>query len=189
MEYNDYELIYMVNEDEDALLCLLNKYEPLFRKIAACYVRFSINKGFSYDDIVQQCRVTLYEVIDKYDCDKDVLFYTYLLVCLNRAIWNMLRNKVRQPECCYYMDIEDYDNLEQFRSFTDISFDYDDYEFEVSVINFKNSLKDLDSWIFELRYNEFGYRDIASLLDINIKKVDNSLLRTKKKMEKYFLFS
>ena len=87
------------------------------------------------------------------------------------------------------MDYEQYDNLGYFVSPYDIQNDYIDYEAQKTVINFKNSLKSLDSAIFELRYNGFSYKDIASLLDIEEKKVDNVLFRIRKKMEKYFLFS
>ena len=87
------------------------------------------------------------------------------------------------------MDIENYENLEVFKDDLDASSMYINYEFELHTINFKNTLDSLDAQIFELRYNNFSYKDIASLLEINKKKVDNSLLKVRKKMEKYFLFS
>ena len=34
MKYNDYELVYMIKENEEALEYLLKKYEPLFKKLA-----------------------------------------------------------------------------------------------------------------------------------------------------------
>lgn len=189
MDYNDYELIYMMNEDEDAFLFLLKKYEPLFKRVSRFYIKNICNKGYDIDDIMQQCRITLYNALERYDSNKDVLFYTYLLVCIKRSIWSMCRTSLKQPDCCYYMEMENYDNISQFVSDVNVSYDYDDYEFENEVINFKNSLTDIESFVFELRYNGFGYKDIACLLDINTKKVDNSLLRIRKKMEKYFLFS
>ena len=63
-----------------------------------------------------------------------------------------------------------------------------DREFMIKVIEFKHSLNYLDSWILELRLNGFMYKEIAMLLDIDKKKVDNSLLKTRKKLEKHFLF-
>ena len=122
MKYNDYELIYMINEDEDAFSFLLDKYEPLFKKIAYSSVKRCASKGIDVDDLIQQCRITLCYVVDKYDYNRDVLFYTYLLVCLNRAIFNLSRKSVKQPECCYYMDFDNYENICEFVSDVNISF-------------------------------------------------------------------
>ena len=87
------------------------------------------------------------------------------------------------------MDYEKYDNLDYFASSYDAYENYIDYEDQYSIIEFKNSLKFLDAQIFELRYNGFSYKDIASLLEIEEKKVDNILFKIRKKLEKYFLFS
>ena len=87
------------------------------------------------------------------------------------------------------MDIENYDNLDGFISSFDMYNNFIDAEYEREIINFKNSLSFLDAQIFELRYNGFSYRNIASLLEIDAKKVDNQLLKIRKKLEKYFLFS
>lgn len=189
MQYNDYELVYMIKEDEDALFWLLKKYEPLFNKLAYSFAKKYRNKGVDFEDVVQQCRITLCYVIDKYNYDRDVLFYSYLLVCLRRAISNYARGYTNKPDCYNYMEIENYENMDEFVDGADVCADYVDYEFELSVIEFKNSLDPLDAQVFELRYNNFSYGDIASLLGINKKRVDNTLLKVRKKMEKYFLFS
>ena len=188
MEYNDYELMYMVKENEEVLEYMLKKYEPLFIKLAHSFAFKYKNNGIDVEDIVQQCRIILCRTIDLYSPKNDVLFYTFLVLCLKRGIINYIkRNKIESN--INYMDYEQYDSLGYFVSPYDIQNDYIDYEAQKTVINFKNSLKSLDSAIFELRYNGFSYKDIASLLDIEEKKVDNVLFRIRKKMEKYFLFS
>ena len=189
MEYNDYELIYMVNEDEEAFSVLMDKYTPLFKKVSSSAIRYCFNKGLDFDDLMQQCRVTFCYVLDRYDYRQDVLFYTYLLICLRRSLFKYIRGYVNKPDCYNYMDLEEFDNVLTFSSDTDVSSYYDDYLYEVDIINFKNTLDSIESSVFELRYNGFSYKDIAVLLDINFKKVDNCLLKIRKKLEKYFLFS
>ncbi len=189
MNYNDYELVYMIKEDEDMLPVLIKKYEPLFWKLSHSFIKSYEHKGLDIEDLIQQCRITLCYAIDKYNSSNDVLFYSYLLVCLRRGIINYARSYIKKPDCYNYMDIENYENLEVFKDDLDASSMYINYEFELHTINFKNTLDSLDAQIFELRYNNFSYKDIASLLEINKKKVDNSLLKVRKKMEKYFLFS
>ncbi len=189
MQYNDYELIYMIKEDEEALSYMVKKYEPLFRKLSYSFAKKYQNKGIDYEDLVQQCRITLCQVIDKYDYNRDIVFYSYLLICLRRSLHNYTRGLDNKPDCYNYMDVLNYENLSEFTLDIDVLNDYIDYEFERDIINFKNSLDSLDACVFELRYNNFSYKDIASLLEINVKKVDNTLLKIRKKMEKYFLFS
>lgn len=188
MEYNDYELMYMVKENEEALECVLRKYEPLFRKLAYSFA-FKYKKiGLDVEDIIQQCRIIFCKAVDLYDQNNDVLFYTFLLLCLKRGIISYVKRCSSESDI-NYMDYEKYDNLDYFASSYDAYENYIDYEDQYSIIEFKNSLKFLDAQIFELRYNGFSYKDIASLLEIEEKKVDNILFKIRKKLEKYFLFS
>ena len=189
MEYNDYELVYMIKEDEEALNYMVRKYEPLFRSFAYSFDKKHKYKGLDPEDLIQHQRITLCYAIDRYDSRKDVLFYSYLLTCLKRSISNYARKLLNRPDCYNYMDIENYDNLEGFISDFDMFDNFIDTEYEKDIINFKNSLNSLDAQIFELRYNGFSYKNIASLLEIDEKKVDNQLLKIRKKLEKYFLFS
>ncbi len=189
MEYNDFELIYMIKEEEEALSYMIKKYEPLFKKFAYSFVKMHKYKGLDPEDIVQHLRITLCFVVDRYDTQRDVLFYSYLLTCLKRSVLNYTRKLVRRPDCYNYMDLENYDNLSEFVSDFDMFNNLVDSEYEKEIINFKNSLNSLDAQIFELRYNGFSYGDIAILLEIDTKKVDNQLLRIRKKLEKVLLFS
>lgn len=189
MEYNDYELLYMVKENEEALEFMLKKYEPIFRKIARSFILKFKNKGLDYEDIVQHCRIVFCKALDRYNPDNEVLFFTYFMICLKRSVYNYINRNLCRYENANYMDLEGYDNLDLLVSSYDAFDNYSDYEMEQNIINFKNSLKYEDGRIFELRYNGFSYKDIASLLEIDVKRVDNALLKIRKKLEKYFLFS
>ena len=188
MNYTDYELIYMINEDEEMFNYFLKKYDPLFRKFSHSFVLKYKHKGIEFDDLMQHARLALCFAIDHYDPKKEVLFYTYLLVCLKKHLVNYVRNYGSKFDKYNY--IVDYnEDISIYSDKTNISDEFDDYQFEQEIINFKNSLKSLDAQVFELRYNGFMYKDIASLLDISKKKVDNVLVKLRKNLEKYFLFS
>lgn len=189
MNYNDYELIYMIKEDENAFNYLIKKYEPLFKKISSSFVLKYKSKGIEYDDVWQQCLIALYSATCHYDQNRDVIFYSYLLICLKRSISNYIRNCGRKINDYRFVNIDDGENNFDPASTTNVYEDYIDFEFEQEVVDFKNSLDILDASVFELRYNGFKYKDIATLLDISIKKVDNILVKLRKKLEKYFLFS
>ena len=104
-------------------------------------------------------------------------------------MFNFTRNYNKKLECFSYMDNEDYENFNEFVSDVNIYDEYNDYDYQRKIIDFKYSLSFFDMQVFELRYNSFSYGEIADLLDVNKKKVDNTLLKIRKKMEKYFLFS
>lgn len=187
MKYNDYELFYMIRESEDALSCLIRKYEPLFRKLSYFFVKKFPNNGLDVDDLIQQCRITACYAVDKFNDNNGILFYSFLLVCLRRALNNYVR-RFFNKEVYYYMDFDNYEFMKEFQEDDNSFMNVIDRDFENKIIDFKYNLSFLDSCIFELRYNGFSYKDIASLLEIKTKKVDNSLLNTRKKLEKYLLF-
>ena len=188
MDYNDYELIYMIRENEEAFDYLLEKYEPLLKRIASSFVLKYQNRNIEYDDILQQCRITLFNAVKQYDIDKEVLFYSYLLSSINKSVLKYIRSNRYKNNDYKYKDIQDINSVDVSSGYDPLH-NYIDYEYEQEIIAFKNSLNILEASVFELRYNGFSYKDIAILLDISIKKVDNILVKLRKKLEKYFLFS
>ena len=108
MQYNDNELIYMIKEDEEALNFLIEKYEPLFRSLSYSFAKKYSYRGIEVEDLVQQCRITLCKVVDRYDYNREVLFYSYLLVCLKGAILKYCRKYNVKTDNFNYMDIDNY---------------------------------------------------------------------------------
>lgn len=188
MIYNDFELVYMVGECEEALSLLMNKYEPLFRKMAISFASRYPFKGLNVEDIIQQCRIILCKAVDSFNDSNDVIFYTYLLACLKRGLSSYCRTLIKRPDTVFYMNDENYENSKVFTNFCDSFQLCSELEFFLDLIIFKHQLSFLDSCIFELRYNGFSYKDIAFLMGVSVKKVDNSLFFTRKKLEKYFSF-
>src|SRR5574344_1311019 len=103
MQYSDYELVYMIRENEDALSLMVKKYEPLFKKLAYSFVLKYPNKGLDAEDLVQQCRISMCYALVRFDSNNDIMFYSFLLVCLRRAINNYARVYLSRPDVYYYM--------------------------------------------------------------------------------------
>lgn len=184
MNYSDNELIYMIKEDESVLSVLIEKYEPLYRKLSFSFLQKYKNVGIDIDDLIQQCRIATCYALECYNFNTNAKFFSYLVVCLNRAIRNYARVFFKECNVSYYS----YDYLANVSSGEDV---YDSVlEFDIlnTIKNFTLNLKFIDSCIFELRMNNFSYSEIAKLLDIKVKKVDNSLLRSRKKLEKVLKF-
>lgn len=187
MNYSDYELIYMVKESEDALTLMMKKYEPLFKKLSFSFAKKYKHKGIDPEDLVQQCRIALCYALERYDIDNETKFYSYLLVCIRRAINNYTRSVINHPDIYYYMENE----YEFYSSISDNIDIYDSIlEDDITKFfrNFILGLDFMDACIFELRFNNFSYKEIAKLLEISVKRVDNVLLKIRKKFEKLLYY-
>ena len=52
-DLNDYELIYMVEENDDARELLFDKYKPIVKKMASKYKMEASKVGLDIDDLIQ----------------------------------------------------------------------------------------------------------------------------------------
>lgn len=183
-DYNDDEIIYLIKEDEEALSLMIRKYEPLFKKLAFSFVKKYSYKGLDIDDLVQQCRIAMCYALESYNPSNETKFYSFLLVCLRRAINNYSRSYLKNPNV-YSLDEEELYLTESLSvdSLTKKVIENDTLRL---IKKFSLSLNFFDACVFELRFNNFTYKEIAVLLDTNVKKVDNTLLKIRKKLE-FFL--
>lgn len=186
-EYNDYELVYLVKEsNEDALDIIIKKYDPIIKNLAFSYAKKWCFINIDVEDLIQEGRVSLYKSLDNYD--ESTLFYTFVILCIKRAMSNYVRNMLKKS----FVLINDYvDEDMEYNIFIDDKKNPSDIVeefYDVSrLIDFKNTLSFYEALIFELKMNGFKYIEIAQLLDINIKKVDNQMLKIRAKLKKYLL--
>ncbi len=190
MDYNDYELFYLVSEnDENALDILLKKYDKLIWSI--CYT--CAKKFFYYitdidlEDLVQEARIALYYALKSYNPNEEFLFYSFVFLIVKRKATSLLVNKYKKKLDIVYLDSDE--------NFYQICIDVDarpdsialENELEMMLINFKNTLNFDDSIIFDLKYSSFSYDDIAKIMETNIKSIDNKLSKIRNKLKKYLL--
>ena len=191
MEYidNDYELVYMIGEqDDDALKLLFDKYDDVLKLWSNYYHKIYKKFNIPVDELIQEGKIGLYYAIKNFNEEKDVKFYTFALLCIKRSMMACIAKWTRCKNLMYtntFLYDETFVSINNYEVNPEIIFE--SYEYEKMIINFKNSLDFLDANIFELRYNSFSYKDIATLLGINKKKVDNSLIKIREKLKKYML--
>ena len=71
-EENDYELLYLVSENnEDAKDIFFEKYDNLIKMKAIKYKSFVESKGFDFNDILQEGRLGLSQAIKDYQEQKN----------------------------------------------------------------------------------------------------------------------
>ena len=189
-EYNDYELLYMVKDSEDALSMILSKYEGFIKKISYNYYKIYKNVGVDIEDLIQEGRIAIVLACNSFSDYKNVLFYSYAILCIKRRLFNYIRT--------FYFTVKNRTFLE-CESLDDLGKEYSDYihpldmsiSYELTTIlkKFSYDLSFTACCIFNLRICDFSYKEISDLLDIPIKQVDNKILFINKKLKKYLLES
>ncbi len=90
--YNDYELLYLLDwHSDEALSILLEKYDNL---IKAKLVKFRINKN-NYYDYFQELRMSVLQAIKTYDDRYGKSFCRFLELVLERRLIRLLYNDSR----------------------------------------------------------------------------------------------
>lgn len=177
---NDYEVVYMVREnDDEAREIIFNKYIPIVKRLASNYLTLAKGVRVEFEDLVQEGLIALNDAIEKYSENSGTLFYTFACVCVERRILSFCK---KMGSCKhYYLNTslcEDYFyNISDNRT---PDYYLDENLQENQFINFKCMFDIYDSSIFELRYNGFSYKEISVLLDMPITTVDGRLYKIRK---------
>ena len=186
-DINDYYLVDMICESDDVSYdTLFNKYRPLIRNVAYKFYNQYRDFGYEYEDFIQEANVGFYKSLKYFNANKDVLFYSFLSLCITRQLISFV-NKISLHQSNYILlsnDEYDFDVL--FR---------DDFEFLKSYdidCLIKEVIYDspLDySCVFELKINNFTYWEIQELLDMNFSQAEyryrKMRLLLKSKIENY----
>lgn len=193
--FTDRELIKKFNVGNiEAEKCLMKRYFYLIRRIVNSFNIEDRRK----DDILQESMIGLFKAMKTYDERYDVNFKTYAGICIRRQIISALRKSEKYETVniftvfnCFESDSE-YDFVEQM---------YDDsynpenilmYEEEKKYyIEFASQyLSDYENSVLKEYFNGKTYKEIAEILNTNLKSVDNALQRVKKKtFDKWALFT
>ena len=194
-DINDYEVLYMISEgDEVAYNMMYDKYHPLVSHLALKYYDGYKYLGIEYDDLYQEGFVGLAHAISEFEEKNNCLFYTYVTVCIKREMIRLIKKSLRlkhmilnnaisldQPvgegDICVMDAVEDNDAKPHNK--------LDESLLLKRLLDFKYELSDRQALVYELKFNNFTNKEIASLLDLNYKSVDNALKLIRQKIRKY----
>ena len=193
MEFNDYELIYMAKENnEDAINCLRKKYKPILKKKASEYYLVCKNKGVEYNDFYQEAMLGLEDAIYCFDPNSDTLFYTFVNVCVDRQLNNILAKLNRTKHKILNEAISlDYTYEDNFSINNYIKEDKVNPEellinedAESKLYNkIVNKLTANEKDVLDLKIKGFDYLEIANILNKEPKAISNTLYRIKIKVK------
>jgi len=176
-KYNDYELLYLLSwHSDEALDILLNKYECLvITKLHKFHVAY-----YHFDDIKQECMLTLLKAFKTYDDRYGKTFTRYAELLIDRRIIKSLKEDVKYSETIIL-------NEELDRPAIEISV----YE----AISYEKVLKDLREVEFtglkklilnEIFVNEMSIKDFCSKYNVNSKDVYNHIYIIRSKLKQRF---
>ncbi len=194
--YNDYELVYQVRENDSiAYDILMKKYGTLVDKYAKEYYYKNKNIGIEIEDLYQEGMLGVVMALNDYN-SSDTLFYTYASLCIRREMERLVKSSKRKK----HMILNESISLSTNVYYEDDVYLEDiipsDYNLEESfsgdeLLRILNKLKykfnDIDSMIFELKFNFFTTREISILLGISYKFVDNRLRKIRKIVKHFIL--
>ena len=112
MQYNDYELLDLISDnDELAYNIMLDKYKPLIYKMARKYYNFAIGNyyvEFALSDFVNEGYLAFDRAVKNFNQDKEAIFYSYLCSCLKSNYFLMLRSlfTLKNKPLLHYQELD-----------------------------------------------------------------------------------
>jgi RNA polymerase sporulation-specific sigma factor len=150
--------------------------ERYTKRVIAAARSFSHGAGVydNIDDFIQEGLIALFRAIETYDEKKGAKFSTYAYTCIRNRISDAAKKGAfRTPE-----------EAEQ-NGFTPETAAMDN-EFRKMLSSAAKNLTKLEQSVLQLRRDDVPYSDIAKILGISEKSVDNAFYRAKRKLRKFF---
>lgn len=191
---NDYELLYLVGENnEEVYNSIYAKYKPLIHKMAKTLCENYKSALVEYDDLFQEGMYGLNNAIKNFNGKSGSLFYTLAKLCISREmngyVAKMLRGKNMILSSAVSFDTPISKNgflvEDTLYSHDDsVELQFESIEMEKYILDLKYELKDEYMPVYELKLNGFSNAAIANLLDLRYKDVDNYLRSIKKTLRR-----
>ena len=191
---NDYELLYLVGENnEEVYNSIYAKYKPLIHRMAKTLCENYKSALVEYDDLFQEGMYGLNNAIKSFNGKSGSLFYTLAKLCISREmngyVAKMLRGKNMILSSAVSFDTPISKNgfvvEDTLYSHDDsVELQFESIEMEKYILELKYELKDEYMPVYELKLNGFSNAAIANLLDLRYKDVDNYLRSIKKTLRR-----
>ena len=186
MEYNDFELVSLIRENnEEAREILYNKYKPIIVKKSTDQIYKLGSYGMEINDLIQEGYIGLDNAINCFNEKENTSFYTFALLCIDRQIITYIKKNTNNKA----MILNDAINLDDgkeylFRDNTDIEGSFINKEDAKEFINLIcDSLSDIEKKVFSLKLEGYDIGESANLLNKDTKVIYNTLHRIKYKIK------
>lgn len=194
-ELDDYELIYLVGENnENATNILYEKYKVVIELKAKKYLKYGKKLGLDYSDLFQEGMLGLSEAIKSFNDNKNAQFKTFANLCIERQIFSLLKKASRKKHALLNDSISLDEKInEDDNTLLDVIFEkgtdpkelieYKDNKNEL-FNKIEKDLTDLEKEVLYLKMNGFDYKEISQLLNKSYKSIDSAIQRIRVKVRK-----
>ncbi len=195
-ELNDYELIHMLRSgSEEAKDILYDKYKYIIDVEMAKYSKVAHTLGCDFKDLYQDALVGFSDALISYRDDKDAALASFITLCVARRLQGAikkagrLKNKLLNESLSLEHIYESNDS--PLMDMLSDNFENDPLEFivkeekEKELLNkIKRTLSSKEYEVYLLMISGHKYDEISSLLNKDLKQVDNAIQRIKAKIRK-----
>lgn len=190
---SDEELVEMIksNNDEEAEQVLLFRYEKEVKKVVNSRMSKVRVRGLEREELYQAIRLLTITIVGKYDQSKGK-FYGYWSASANRMITSEIRSslsKRRKTEIgqSYFLREDDEDWFENLSGDEpSIKQQYEMKEVLEKIKKISDTYFTIEERaVFAYRLSGYSYQEIAKLLKMSAKNVDNIMLLIRKKIRLY----
>lgn len=151
-----------------------------YKKNVFNYVLRMTNNSDLSEDLVQNIFIKLYENLDNIKNKNSILFW--LFKTTRNEVYTHFRNSSRKPE----FHVKDINEIE-LQTAMDIESEFELKEMKELLLNELDKLPLDQKEIFIMReYSGLSYKEISSLLEIDINLVKSRLYKTRQKLMKIF---
>ena len=196
LDFNDYELLYMIRQnDEMALFILLKKYEGYLRALLRDKWNDAL-PGFEKEDLMQIARLKVIESAEYFNEEKGCTFCTYMTMCVMRRLGTLKKTAMREKNAfpvivsldgmiredsaiCYMESIQS--NQQRF----DPSFYLEYSNLIKKTKEFVDALSEAEKKIWSCITSDLSYAEASAMLKMKEKTYDNAVYKLRKKFNSH----
>lgn len=193
---NDYELLYMISDNnDDSLEFLFEKYKPFINRKLSKWKAKASRFGIDLEDLEQEINLALVSAVNSFNENNGTSFYTYLNVVLERRIVNVFRNQSTCKNRILLNTISLSTPINEDMTISDILADNGSFideivyerELNMNLSKFCYELPIGDAMVFEMFLSGYNREVISELLEIPIKRISYLLCKIRKKSKQFLL--
>ena len=179
----DEEIVRLAkNGDEEALSEVFERYKMVVRIKAKTYYI----AGGDPDDIIQEGMIGLFQAVRDYEEHKGATFNTFAQLCIDRQIMTAIKKAASKKNSPLNTSVpipetEDREGTEHAESPESILVDRENAE--TMKTQLKDSLSSFENRVFDILLKDRNYAEIAEIMGVDKKSVDNAIQRIKRKMK------
>ncbi len=173
----DDEVITLINNGDYELMQLIIER---YYSVILFYVRKFCPADFR-EDAVQEANIALYTAVRDYKSQKSA-FSTFAQLCIKRSVMDVLKKRARKKSIPDEL-LAPIDEAVVIDSNTPEKIFFEREDYKALTDNIRLELSTLEYKVLQLHLSGAGYTEIASILKISEKSVDNALSRIRKKLK------